>query len=450
MSFDELRQAVHAVMPTVIDDLARLVRVPSVAAPGFARESVLEGARVTSDILRGVGVQDVRLLEMPSGYPAVFGEIPAPAGMPTVLLYAHYDVQPAGEVDEWETPPFELTARPDGRLYGRGAADDKSGIAVHVAALRSFAGRFPVGLKVLIEGEEEFGNSLASYLPEHRDLFRADVVVVADAGNNHVGEPLLTTTLRGFASQVVEVRALRGPVHSGAFGGPTPDALVALIRMLATLHDEQGNVAVEGMQSQPWHGSDIPEEEFRQLAGVLSGVDLIGSGSIASRVCASYSINVVGLDAPAVQGARNALIDVARARVSVRVPPGRSGQEALELLTAHLKAVAPWNVQLAFSEAETGEGHAIATDGPAYIAAYKALQFAYGKDASEIGSGGSIPLINAFASVFPEAEIILWGAEDASANIHAPNESVDPSEIERAALAEASFLSELAREQTVD
>ncbi|GHO89206.1 dipeptidase [Dictyobacter formicarum] len=450
MSYDELRQAVHEVMPAVIDDLAQLVRIPSVAAEGFPREPVLEAARTTSDILQRAGFQDVRLLEMPSGYPAVYGEIPGPAGMPTVLLYSHYDVQPAGEVDEWETPPFELTPRQDGRLYGRGAADDKSGIALHVAALRSFAGRPPVGLKILIEGEEEFGNSLGSYLPDHKDLFRADVVVVADAGNNRVGEPLLTTTLRGFASQVVEVRTLQGPVHSGAFGGPTPDALVALIRMIATLHDAEGNVAVNGMQGQPWNGIDVTEEEFRYLAGVLPGVDLIGSGSIATRVCSSYSINVVGLDAPAVQGSRNALIDVARARISVRVPPGRSGKESLELLTEHLKAVAPWNVQLAFSEQESGEGHAAATDGPAYIAAYRALQAAYGKEASEVGSGGSIPLINAFASTFPQAEIILWGAEDASANIHAPNESVDPVELERAALAEACFLAELATERKQD
>ncbi|GCE21218.1 M20/M25/M40 family metallo-hydrolase [Dictyobacter kobayashii] len=447
MSREDLRQAVHQAMPATLDDLATLVRIPSVAAEGFSKEPVLEAAHATRDILQRVGFQDVRLLDIPTGYPAVYGEIPGPAGTPTVLLYAHYDVQPAGAVEAWETPPFELTPRQDGRLYGRGAADDKSGIAIHLATLRSFAGQPPVGLKIIVEGEEEFGSSLEAYLLDHADLFQADVVVVADAGNNRVGEPLLTTTLRGEASLVVEVRTLQGPVHSGAFGGPTPDALVALIRMIATLHDAPGNVAVTGMQGQSWSGTDISEAEFRYLAGVLPGVDLMGTDSIATRVCSSYSINVVGLDAPAVQGSRNALIDVARARISVRVPPERSAKEALELLTAHLKVVAPWNVQLAFSEQESGEGHAAATDGPAYTAAYRALRAAYGKEASEVGSGGSIPLINAFARVFPQAEIILWGAEDASANIHAPNESVDPAELERAALAEAYFLHDLGTTQ---
>ncbi|GCE28711.1 dipeptidase [Dictyobacter alpinus] len=443
LSHDAIREAVAQAMPAALGDLARLVAIPSVATEGFPKAPVVEAAHATLDILQRAGVQAVRLLDQPTGYPSVYGEIPGPAGAPTVLLYAHYDVQPAGNKEEWQTPPFELTARDDGRLYGRGAADDKSGIAIHVAALRSLAGHLPVNIKIIVEGEEEFGSSLEAYVAAHPELFQADVVVVADGGNDRVGEPILTTSLRGMASLVVEVRTLQGQLHSGGFGGPTPDALVALIRMLSTLHDDKGGIAIPGLQGQPWHGSEVPEDAFRYVAGVLPGVELVGTGSIASRLWSNYAINVTGLDAPAVTGARNILIDAARARVSLRVPPGQSAREALAILTRHLESVAPWHVQLSFSEQETGEGHAMASDGPAYQAARAAIQAAYGKDAGETGSGGSIPVINTFASIMPQAEILIWGAEDGAANVHAPNESVDPKEIERAALAEAIFLASL-------
>ncbi|BCL79759.1 dipeptidase [Ktedonobacteria bacterium brp13] len=441
---EELRQAIHEAMPGVLEDLRRLVRVPSIANAGYPRETVTESAQVTADILTAAGLQQVRVLDIPGGYPAVYGEIPAPEGAPTVLLYAHHDVQPAGDEAEWSSPPFELTER-NGRYYGRGAADDKSGIVLHTAVLRAFEGRPPVGIKVIIEGEEEFGDSLEAYVPQHADLFRADAIVVADMGNKALGLPTLTTTLRGEASLVVEVRTLQDRVHSGVFGGAAPDALIALSRMLATLHDERGNVAIPGLEGRPWPVAEDSEEEYRMLAGVLPGVDLIGDGSLETRLWTSYSVNAVGLDAPTVRSSANVLINVARARISLRVPPTDDSRHALGLLEEHLRAVVPWHAQLSFSEHESGAGFALNAEGPVFAVAQEALRAAYGHAVGQMGSGGSIPLVSVFSRLYPQCPVILWGCTDPTARVHAPDESVDPQELESAALAEAYFLNNLAR-----
>jgi Acetylornithine deacetylase/Succinyl-diaminopimelate desuccinylase and related deacylases len=443
-SNEELRQVVQQVMPEALDNLRRLVQVPSIATDGYPRAAVEQSAQVTVDILSAAGLQQVRILDIPDGYPAVYGELPAPAGAPTVLLYAHHDVQPAGDPAEWVTPPFELTER-DGRYYGRGAADDKSGIVTHAAVLRAFAGQLPVGIKVIVEGEEEFGSSLGPYVQQHPDLFRADAIVVADMGNKATGEPTLTTTLRGSTSFVVEVRTLEGRVHSGMYGGPTPDALIALSRMLATLHNEHGNVAVPGLENHTWPVAEVSDENFRALAGVLPGVDLIGDGSLETRLWSSYSVNAVALDAPAVQGSSNVLLNVARARISLRVPPTDDPHQALSLLETHLRKVVPWHAQLTFSDYEYGAGFAMNPDGPVYAAAQQALSEAYGKEVSQIGSGGSIPLMSVLNQLYPNATVVLWGCEDPGAHVHAPNESVDAQELEHTILAETLFLNDLAR-----
>ncbi|MHB8965747.1 MAG: M20/M25/M40 family metallo-hydrolase, partial [Coriobacteriia bacterium] len=272
---DNVRASMRAGMPRLIDDLRTLVAIPSIAFPGFDREPVLAAAKATADLVREAGCS-VRMLELPEGPPAVFGEIPAPPGKPTVLLYAHYDIQPPGDLSAWHSDPYELTER-DGRLYGRGSADNKAGIVMHLAALRAFDGKPPVGIKVLIEGEEETGRSdLEEYVVAHPDLFAADVVVVADMGNWRVGEPTLTTSLRGVTDAIIEVRTLASPVHSGAYGGPVPDALMALIRTLATLTDDDANVTIDGLTSTPWTGYEPEEPDIRREAGVLDGVRFVG------------------------------------------------------------------------------------------------------------------------------------------------------------------------------
>ncbi|MEW6554066.1 MAG: dipeptidase [Actinomycetota bacterium] len=439
MDIKDLRDAVAAMMPEVREDLERLVRIPSVSLEGFPPEPLREMADAVVKLATSVGFANVRLMDMPDGYPTVLGEIEGPPGAPTVLLYAHYDVQPPGPEEEWTSPAFEPAVR-DGRLYGRGAADDKSGVVMHAAAVRAFSGRPPVGVKLVIEGEEESASHLDDYVLEHPDQFQADIIVVGDIGNWKVGEPTLTTTLRGMAACTVEVKTLRSPVHSGMFGGPAPDALMVLIRLLSGLLDDKGNTAVEGIAPFPWGGLDYPEEVYRETLGILPGVPLIGEGSVSDRLWAKPSVTVIGLDAPAVEGAANALVPSARARVSMRVPPGQDPEQARKSLEDHLRASAPWGIAVEVTEGLSGPGFSARTDGPGYAAAMRAMREVYGKDSVLMGQGGSIPLISNLATAAPQAEIILWGAEDTAAAIHSADESVDLAELERCVLSEALLL----------
>ena len=438
-----LPQRVARVMPGVIDDLTRLVAIPSCAFPGFPAEPVLAAAEATVSWLQKSGVADARTLDVPDGYPVVYGEIPGPPGAPTVLLYAHYDVQPAPAEQGWTVDPWQPQVR-DGRLYGRGAADDKSGIAIHAAALQAFDGRPPVGIRVVVEGEEETDSHLDDFVRAHPDLFASDVYVIADGGNEQVGVPVLEVTTRGAVFLEVEVTTLAQPVHSGIFGGGAPDALMALVRLLATLHDENGDVAVPGLFGEEWAGVDTDEDLFRRAAGVLPDVPLSGSGRLASRLWSKPSISVIGLDAPPTDGAVNALVPKARALVSMRIPPGADPQREARLLAEHLVAAAPWGVRPAVGEPGAWEGWRTREDGPVIAAAREAMAEVYGQPVGLIGSGGSIPLLTTLQRLTPEAEFVLWGAEDgAQAKIHSADESVDLAELERAALAEALLLQSL-------
>lgn len=442
---DSVRASIRDGMPQLIEDLRALVAIPSIAFPGFDEAPVLEAAELTAVLLLEAGCV-VRMIELPGGPPAIFGEIPAPPGAPTVLLYAHYDIQPPGDDADWYSPPFDLTERA-GRLYGRGAADNKAGICMHLAALRAFDGKPPVGIKVLVEGEEETGRSgLEEYVADHADVIAADVIVVADMGNWRLGEPTLTTSLRGVADAIVEVSTLAGPVHSGAMGGPAPDALMALIRALATLQHDDGSVALEGLVSSDWAGLDLSEHEYRQDAGILEGVDLTGTGTVGSRLWSKTSVNVIGIDVPDVHRSRNALVHMARAKVSLRYPPEQDGAAAREALVRHLERAVPWNARVTVTPGVAGPGFAASSSGPAVESARAALEEAYGKPSVEKGSGGSIPLVRAFADALPGAEVILWGTEEPACAMHAPNESVDILELERASLAEALLLLHLGNE----
>jgi cysteinylglycine-S-conjugate dipeptidase len=434
---------VSKVMPGVVDDLTTLVAIRSCAFPGFPPEPVLEMADATVELLKRSGATNARLYDVTDGYPLVYAEVPGPPGAPTVLLYAHYDVQPAPEEQGWTTDPWEPVVK-DGRLYGRGAADDKSGIAIHAATLQAFNGNPPVTLRVVVEGEEETDSHLESFVEEHPEMFTADVFVIADSGNDVVGHPIVCTDLRGAVALVVEVRTLDQAVHSGMFGGVAPDALTALIRMLATLHDDTGDVAVPGLAGGSWSGSEIDETLFREMAGVREGVALVGTGSINTRLISRPAITITGLDAPRVEGAVNAVVPVARAVVSLRIPPGSdvAGQQAI--LEKHLNNVVPWGVEFRILESGGGEPFSTSSDGPAIQLAMTAMEEAYGVPASQSGSGGSIPLLNTLQGLSPNGEFVIWGAEDAKqANIHSSDESVDLEELEHAVLAQVIFLDRL-------
>jgi len=439
-SADELRGRVGALMPELQTQLEELTRIASIATDGFPAEPVQQAADAVVRLLEEASIPEVRLLDIPDCPPAVYGERPAAPGAPTVLLYAHYDVQPPGDESKWTSPPFEPQVR-DGRLYGRGASDDKSGIVMHTGALRALGDDLRVGIKLCIEGKEEFGTGeIDAFVKTNPDLFAADTIVVADSGNAALGEPTFTTSLRGVFDTIVEVETLAGPVHSGSFGGAAPDALVALIRMLSTLFDDAGDVVVKGLERMTYHGASYDEGGFRRDGGVLEGVDLIGTGSLAQRVCGKPSITVTGMDVQPVEGAANAVVPRVRALLSTRVAPGQDCASAMAALKAHLEAVRPWNVRLSVDPTDPGEGFLAQTDGPAYTIAGSALEEAFGRDAKGFGEGGSIPLVTAFAAAVPQAEIILWGAEEPRCKIHGIDESVDLAELERCTLAEAIFL----------
>lgn len=444
MTVNDLHSRIRTLMPQARTDLAALVACQSVADPRqFPESECLKAAQLVIDDFSGVGLRDARLEQTPDGHPAVFGHIPPPDGAPTVLLYCHYDVQPpldpAGTA--WKSPVFQLTERA-GRWYGRGAADCKGNIVVHLTALRALQGYLPVGIKLIAEGSEEQGTGgLEAFVPDHADLLRADTIIVADTGNFAAGEPTLTTTLRGLASVTVTVSTLETPMHSGMFGGPAPDALLALIRMLATLRDARGNTTIKGLDREAtWQGVGYPAGQFRADAHMLPGTDLLGSGTVADMLWSRPAVTVLGIDCPPVVGSSPAIPAQARAQVSLRVPPGVDAQHAQDALIAHLHAVTPWHTDVQIEPETPGQPFAARTGGPAYAAMGHALEQAYGRPTTTAGQGVSIPLCNVLQQTFPDAEIMLIGVEEPGCLIHAPNESVDPAEIEHMALAEALFL----------
>jgi acetylornithine deacetylase/succinyl-diaminopimelate desuccinylase-like protein len=439
-----IRDRVREALPSARADLERLVRIPSVSADPDAAPHVWASAGEVAALLRGAGLPEVDVVTAGDSRPAVIGSRPGPPGAPHVLLYAHHDVQPPGDPAGWDSDPFTPAER-DGRLYGRGTADDKAGIAVHLAALRAFTGGLPVGVTVLVEGEEEIGSpALGDFLAAYRDRLRADVVVFADAGNWSADVPALTTTLRGGANLVVEVRTLDHAVHSGIYGGPVPDALTVLCRLLATLHDEHGDVAVPGLFRGTSASPDPAEDQFRAEAGLLDGVRLTGTGRLADRLSAAPALAVTGIDAPPVATASNTLVPVARAKVSLRVAPGDDAAAARDALAAHLLAHAPWGARVTVAAGGTAAPFTARTGGRAYRCARSALQEAWGTPAVDAGAGGSIPFVTAYAGLFPDAEILITGVEDPDTRAHGANESLHLPTFERACLAEALLLRHLA------
>ncbi|WP_460356368.1 M20/M25/M40 family metallo-hydrolase [Mycobacterium sp. ZZG] len=442
----DLVQRVRDVLPSVRADLEDLVRIPSVWADPARRPEVHRSAEAVSKLLSEAGFGDVRIVAE-GGAPAVIARHPAPVGAPTVLLYAHHDVQPEGDVSEWHTPPFEPTER-RGRLYGRGTADDKAGIATHLAAFRAHGGNPPVGVTVFVEGEEESGSpSLGRVLAAHRDELAADVIIIADSDNWSTEIPSLTVSLRGLADCVVEVATLDHGLHSGMWGGVVPDALSVLVRLLASLHDDDGNVAVEGLHEAVTADKDFPDyspERVRADTGLLDGVHEIGSGSVAQRLWVKPAITVIGIDTTPIAQASNTLVPRARAKVSMRVAPGGDAAEHLAALTRHLQRHAPWGAQVTVTPGDLGEPYAIEANGPVYDAARTAFREAWGHDAVHTGVGGSIPFIAEFAKAFPDAKILVTGVEDPDTQAHSINESLHLGVLERAATAEALLLAGLA------
>ena len=444
MDVDQIVRKAADAMPELVADLERLVAIPSIAFPGYPAEPVERMGAVTLDLFQKAGFRDARLMEVPSGYPPIYAELPGPEGSPVVVLYAHYDVQPAPPEQGWSSDPWTPTRKDDGRIYGRGAADDISGLIAHLGTMRVFDGRPPCTVKLILEGMEETESNLEAFVEAHPELFVCDLFIVCDMGNLRVGDPVFTTALRGDVACIVTVSTLQHTLHSGVFGGPAPDAMMSLARLLATLHDDNGDVAVENVSTGTWAGEQFTEEDLRASADVLDGVGLTGTGAVGDRLWAHPSINAIGIDMTSIAGSSNVLIPEASAKISMRIVPGSDPVKELDALVTHLETHAPWGARVEVKRTKEAPPFLCATDGPGYAAARWAMEQAFGKPVGEAGSGGSIPLLRTLQTAAPAAEFILWGAEDmAAARIHASDESVDPTEIERLVVAQALLLQRL-------
>ncbi len=445
LSTDDLRARVHSILPALRADLEDLVRIESVSADPARAGEVRRSAEAVAALLRAEDFEEVEVVSADGGAPAVIGRKAGPPGAPTVLLYAHHDVQPENDHADWDSPPFEPTERdsPSGpRLFGRGAADDKAGIAAHLGAARALGADLPVTLVVFVEGEEEVGSaSLSALLAEHRERLAADVIVIADSTNFDVGVPALTTSLRGLVRMDVTVRTLTHAVHSGMWGGLVPDALMALTRLLASLHDDVGDVAVSGLHAGPAAALDYPEERLRAESGATAEVCWIGTGSVVERLWTKPSLSITGLDAPRVEGASNTLVPTARARISLRIAPGDTTENAVGALQRHLERHVPWGATCDAVVSDTGEATRIEATGPAYDAARAAFTEAWdGTEPVDLGVGGSIPFIAEFLETFPQASVLVTGVEDPDTRAHGANEGLHLAEFERVVLAETLLL----------
>ena len=438
-------------MAPALADLGALVRIPGIAWPAFDQTQLQKSAAAVAALAESTGVFDeVRVLRaaVPDtdevGQPAVLATRAARGNAPTVLLYAHHDVQPPGDEALWESPPFEPTVR-DGRVYGRGAADDKAGIMTHIAALRALretlGDDLELGIVLFVEGEEEYGSrSFSQFLADNRDALRADVIVVADSGNWDSETPALTVSLRGNARFTLRVRTLDHASHSGMFGGAVPDAMMATIKLLATLWDDAGDVAVEGMTSREATTPAYTEETLREEAGLLAGVSPIGTGDILSRIWNRPAITVIGTDFTSVESASNTLTPEVSVVISSRVAPGQRAADAYAALESHLRAHAPYGAELSFSDVDLGDGFLVDTSGWAVSAVRDAFARGYGVDPLDIGVGGSIPFISDLVREFPEAQILVTGVEDPHSRAHSPNESLHLETFRHAILSEALLL----------
>jgi len=438
-----IRSAVEEDSARIRDELELLIRIPSVSATRYPEAEVRRSAEAVASLLTASGLDDVHLLEIDGAHPAVYGEIRGPVDAPTVLLYAHHDVQPPGPDDDWDTTPFEPFER-DGRLFGRGSADDKAGIVLHLASIRALGNNIPATIKVFIEGEEEIGSPhLADFLDEYGELLESDVIVIGDSGNWRVGAPTLTTSLRGLVDCTVTARTLQHPVHSGSFGGTYPDANTVLARVLASLHNDDGSVAVEGLIEYDAEPLDLTEEELASQMRPVGNLELIGRGSLTSRLWTRPSISVLAIDSVPISEAINQLVPVASAKVSMRIAPGQDPEAAMGALLSHIEAAAPWGAQIEVQRGAMGSAIDIATDGSAFDAYRDGMREGYGQQPIEAGMGGSIPFVAALSAIYPEAALLLIGVADPTSQYHAPNESVELADIISATVAQSIAITRL-------
>ncbi|ORC21997.1 dipeptidase [Rothia nasimurium] len=445
----ELSRALETRFDSELELLSELVAIPSVAWESFDLTQVHRSAEKVRQLALDAGFETAEVLSAPygegkQGMPAVVAHKEAVPGSPTFLLYAHHDVQPAGDVSLWETAPFEATRVGD-RLYGRGAADDKAGIIVHLAAFRAVSEvlgeSFTAGVTLFIEGEEEAGSpSFEAFLETYRDRLAGDYIVVADSANWKTGIPALTAGLRGVASGDVAVRVSSHSVHSGMFGGPLLDANTVLVHLLASLHNSQGSVAVEGLISAPEPEVEYVEADFRTDSGILDSMTLAGTGSVSSRLWAQPAISIIGMDITPIAESSNTIASTAKARLSVRLAPGQDPEVAHRAVARHLQSANHWGAEVTYTAEDSGRPYQADLSDEGAQLALAALKEAWGVDPVTIGMGGSIPFIATLRQAYPQAHILITGVEDPDTRAHSANESLYLPDFKKAILAEALML----------
>ncbi len=444
------KKYIDGVFAEALEKLSGLVSIPGIAWEAFDASELDRSSEAVAALLRETEVFDsVEILRSPTpqgpmGAPAVVATRKARNSRPTVLLYAHHDVQPPGANELWESEPFKTEVR-NGRMYGRGAADDKAGVIAHVystKALRELTQNdFDLGLVVFIEGEEEAGSpSFANFLAEYKIKLQSDVIIVADSGNWSTEVPAITTTLRGLVSLEFEVRTLDHAVHSGMYGGAVPDAMLALTKILGSMWDENGEVSILGLISVDSVNLEYSEDRLRADSGLLSSTKPLGTGGILGRIWTKPALTLIGLDYPSVAVSSNTLVPSIRVKLSLRIAPGQVPSEALEALKAHILAHNSMGAEIVFGAVELGKPFSLGESGWAKDLASRALKSAYGFESVDIGIGGSIPFIADLEAVFPGVQVLVTGVEDPDSRAHSPNESLDIETLRKAIIAQTLVL----------
>lgn len=443
-----IKQRLEDQFDQFVRELEDIVRIPSVSSASFDQSEVERCAKHVASRFESLGLETQILRALrpdgTDGAPAVVAKTPRIEGAPTVLLYAHHDVQPGGDPDKWTGSPFEPQIR-DGRLYGRGSSDDGAGIVVHLGSLSLLSDQLPVNVTVYIEGEEEVGSpSFENFLTKYHKQLEADYIIVTDSDNWKPGKPALTSSLRGVIDATVTVRMTDHAMHSGMWGGPVLDSITAASHLISTFHNDAGEVAIAGLGGSKSADVVYDEAEFRAEAGLLEGVRIAGSGDLASRMWTQPAVSVIGLDATSVAHSSNTIWPETKFKVSVRTVPGTDGREAMAALERHIMENRPFGAVVEFEAGEIGPGYQADLEAGAARIAHEALSQAWGVPSVNIGVGGSIPFISTFQEQFPGAQVIVTGVEDPLTNAHSENESQDLNDLKNAILAEALMLQKFA------
>ncbi len=425
----------------IIRGLADLVAVQSISTDGEHGAEIERTAALTCDQMREAGLSNVEVLKVGSSLPYAYGEwLEAGPDKPTVFLYAHHDVQPVNFIEKWQSDPWKLTRR-DGRLFARGAADDKGAISAFlgaIAAYRKTGNNLPVNIKMVVEGEEEVGSkNLMKFFDVHRKKLQSDVIVVCDTENIEVGLPCITYSLRGIVALLVEVTTAQIPVHSGMAGGAVPDAALALNVVLSKLFAPKQPLPVPGLYDSVRPLTDKEKTAFRKLPwddakfrkelGVLPGCEFAMEAGLGvyEQTWRRPSATVIAQEASSIKGASNQVLPKASAIVSCRIVPDQKPADVVKQMQAYLSANPPYGCEVKVTQHGAGcDWWMTDPNGPAFEAALAALRVGFDRDPVGIGCGGSIGFVGPLAELFGGAPALLVGIEDPASNAHAPNESL--------------------------